>query len=277
MNKKIVLYTSICYLTILLTTFITVKIRSNYINNKQKYINEISCHTDQFEEHFYKNNIPDEYSDAFLYYTKDHKDIRISFYSIMIHESNNFKVFRHKNKNGSIDLGPSHLNSRNIENEYFRYLYDPKDESYITSKYCYYMVMSINYYIDLLNKYGSDYAFYAYNGGEKTISMIKNNTNKNSSLIKNVKSYNKRVNEILDNSKNELSNYINEEINTLLDKKYNFGKNIKEYTKKLENSIYKRFNDLFVYIRKNKILYLFDKKFIIFAHNPFISKLYVDA
>lgn len=148
---------------------------------------------EELEEQFYLNAIPKEYGDAFLYYSRNRKEMRPYFYALMVHESNNFTSFVNKNKDGSFDYGPSQLNSNNIKSENFRKWYNPKDESHITSKYCFYMVMTMNFYWDLVNKYGYDYAFYAYNGGEKTVKLIKNKSSRYASLIKTVKIYDKNV------------------------------------------------------------------------------------
>ena len=160
------------------------------------------------EENFYLDNIPIEYGDAFLYYTKNRKEMRPYFFSLMMHESNGFTAFKHKNKDGSYDYGPSQLNSNNIKNEKFRNWYNPKDESHITNRYCFYMVMSINFYWDLVNKYGYDYAFYAYNGGEKMVKLIKNKSSHNTSLIKTVKAYDSAVRKQMQLTEINLKNYV---------------------------------------------------------------------
>ena len=172
---------------------------------------KISHHilTDEMlEENFYLDNIPTEYGDAFLYYTKDKKEMRPYFFSLMMHESNGFTAFKHKNKDGSYDYGPSQLNSNNIKNEKFRNWYNPKDESHITNRYCFYMVMSINFYWDLVNKYGYDYAFYAYNGGERTVKLIKNKSSRNASLVKAVKSYDAAVRKRMQQAEKNLEKYV---------------------------------------------------------------------
>lgn len=172
---------------------------------------KISHHilTDEMlEENFYLDNIPTEYGDAFLYYTKDKKEMRPYFFSLMMHESNAFTAFKHKNKDGSYDYGPSQLNSNNIKNEKFRKWYNPKDESHITNRYCFYMVMSINFYWDLVNKYGYDYAFYAYNGGERTVKLIKNKSSRNASLVKAVKSYDAAVRKRMQQAEKNLEKYV---------------------------------------------------------------------
>ena len=170
---------------------------SNHILSDEKLI-----------ENFYLDNIPIEYGDAFLYYTRNRKEMRPYFFSLMMHESNGFTTFEHKNKDGSYDYGPSQLNSNNIKNEKFRKWYNPKDESHITNKYCFYMVMSINFYWDLVNKYGYDYAFYAYNGGEKTVKLIKNKSSHNTSLIKTVKAYDSAVRKQMQLTETNIENYV---------------------------------------------------------------------
>lgn len=163
---------------------------------------------EKLEENFYLDNIPAEYGDAFLYYTEDRKEMRPYFFSLMMHESNGFTAFVHKNKDGSYDYGPSQLNSNNIKNEKFRNWYNPKDESHITNRYCFYMVMSMNFYWDLVTKYGYDYAFYAYNGGEKTIKLIKNKSSHNASLVKTVKAYDAAVRKQMQLAETNLENYV---------------------------------------------------------------------
>lgn len=160
------------------------------------------------EENFYLDNIPIEYGDAFLYYTRNRKEMRPYFFSLMLHESNGFTSFKNRNKDGSYDYGPSQLNSNNIKNKNFRNWYNPKDESHITNRYCFYMVMSINFYWDLVNKYGYDYAFYAYNGGEKTVKLIKNKSSHNASLIKTVKAYDSAVRKKMQLTETNIKNYV---------------------------------------------------------------------
>lgn len=172
-----------------------------------KDISYLHLSDDYLEEQWYLERIPKEYGDAFLYYTQDRTEMRMHFYSLMVHESNNFKAFVNKNLDGSWDYGPSQLNSNNIKNPLFRELYNPKDESHITSKYCFYMVMSINLYWDLVCKYGYEYAFYAYNGGERTIRYKKAGINQNTSLMKSVTSYDMKVRELIDKHTMELNTY----------------------------------------------------------------------
>ena len=217
------------------------------------------------EERFYLDNIPSEFADAFLYYSRNRKEMRPYFYAIMKHESN-FKVYWHKNADGSIDKGPSHLNTKNINSKTFRDWYNPKDESHITSVYCFYMVMSMNFYWDLVNKYGYDYAYYAYNGGEKTVKLIKNRSSQNASLIKAVKNYDYKVRLQLSEAQSNITSYIAEKraenINELYaflhdnyNKSYNVGKNA--FIVKLENNLQNgnKFtnNDVF-YIRREDLL-----------------------
>jgi hypothetical protein len=132
----------------------------------------------------------------------------------MVHESDNFTAFVHKNGDGSVDKGPSQLNSNNIKNPTFRKYYNPIDESHITSVYCFYMVMTINFYYDLVSKYGEEYAFYGYNGGEKAIKLVKMNKDiedpQPESLLFKVRDYNKKVRNKLAKTNSELDLYINQ-------------------------------------------------------------------
>lgn len=207
------------------------------------------------EERFYKNRIPKEYADAFLYYTRNVPELRMSFYSIMVHESANFKVYKRKNTNGSFDLGPSHLNSNNIKNAYFRELYNPKDESHITNVYCFYMVMSLNYFIDMVDKFNGNImnAYYAYNGGQKAPSIInskyvpKNKVN----YVKNVKSYG-----------NIVSSYVNQ-----------FTEELQSYKDKLNDQIASGIE----YLNKNSIHYQqYTDVYIVFGDNNQLQMLLVD-
>ena len=161
----------------------------------------------KLEEAWYKERIPAKYADAFLYYTRTKPEMRMNFYSLMVHESNNFTVFVHKNNDGSYDYGPSQLNSKNLTNKTFQKYYRPTDESHITNKYCFYMVETINFYWDLYNKVGEDYAFFAYNGGEKAADWKKRGINPNSSLIKNVTAYDKAVRSNIEKYTKELASY----------------------------------------------------------------------
>lgn len=168
----------------------------------------------EFEKDFYKTRIPANYADAFLYYTEEYDKIdstfRMKFYSIMVHESGNFKRYVNKNLNGSVDLGPSQLNSYNINNAAFMKQYKPKDKSHITTLYCYYMVVSINYYWDLIKTYGDKYALYAYNGGPKAARIARNNIQdpRFASLVRATTSYNRNVRKNVKRFSQELQEFI---------------------------------------------------------------------
>jgi hypothetical protein len=196
---------------------------SNDINikNSLKKFDEPSkpllLNRDDITLEFYKERIPKEFYNAFIYYTKDYTDIRMPFFCIMVHESNNFTSYSHKNENGTWDYGPSHLNQSNVENAYFRKLYSPVDESRITTKYCYYMVMTINFFIDMTNKYGLNNAFMPYNGGEKVFNILKNNDkNHKKSYIYNVKSYDRAINRNIIKYTKILNKYIETKRNEAL-------------------------------------------------------------
>lgn len=213
---------------------------------------------EEFTEDFYKTHIPAEYADAFLYYTRDINKIdpkfRIEFYSIMFHESGNFKSFVNKNKNGSYDYGPSQLNSRNIENKHFMKIFTPKDKSHITSKYCLYMVITINFYWDL-KKTWSDYALYAYNGGPKAARIMKYNIQdpRYANLVKNVKRYNKGVRNNIKRFNIELKKYV------------------KNSRSELIESLREQFEE--IYIQTVVLNSKKSKSFNIKNHNKFISNI----
>lgn len=170
-------------------------------------MSEKSLSDNELEEVWYKERIPAKYADAFLYYTRNKPEMRMNFYSLMVHESNNFTAYVHKNKDGSYDYGPSQLNSKNLTNKTFQKYYRPTDESHITNKYCFYMVETINFYWDLYNKVGEKYAFFAYNGGEKAANWKKRGIKSNSNLIKNVTTYDKAVRSNVEKYTKELASY----------------------------------------------------------------------
>ena len=187
------------------------KLEESTINNTPEdfwYImSEKSISDNELEEAWYKERIPAKYADAFLYYTRNKSEMRMNFYSLMVHESSNFTAYVHKNKDGSYDYGPSQLNSRNLTNKTFQKYYRPTDESHITNKYCFYMVETINFYWDLYNKVGEKYAFFAYNGGEKAANWKKRGIKSNSNLIKNVTTYDKAVRSNVEKYTKELASY----------------------------------------------------------------------
>jgi hypothetical protein len=162
---------------------------------------------DKIAESWYLDKMPKEFGDAFLYYTRTKKEIRLAFFSLMVHESGNFTSMKNVNRDGSIDYGPSQLNSNNMRNKQFQKWYRPKDESHITTKYCFYMVETINFYWDLYNKHGDKYVFIAYNGGEKTVYYKKNGLKSNTSLMKKVNRYDKNVRSLIDKYSKELAIY----------------------------------------------------------------------
>lgn len=176
------------------------KLYLEYFNNIKK----------EKEEEFYKERIPKEFADAFLYYTQDCKNLRLPFYAIMFHESGNFKSYVNKNLNGTYDLGPSQLNTSNMENARFRELYNPKDESHVTTKYCFYMVMTINFFKDLVYKYGIDNAIYCYNGGEKALSILesKSLSDKYKTYVNNITNYHNSVSKYIEKFQIDFNNYM---------------------------------------------------------------------
>lgn len=187
------------------------KLEKAIINNTSEdfwyMMSEKSLSDNELEEAWYKERIPAKYADAFLYYTRTKPEMRMNFYSLMVYESSNFTAFVHKNYDGSYDYGPSQLNSKNLTNKTFQKYYRPTDESHITNKYCFYMVETINFYWDLYNKVGEDYAFFAYNGGERAADWKKRGINPNSSLIKNVTAYDKAVRSNVEKHTKELASY----------------------------------------------------------------------
>lgn len=198
------------------------------------------------EENFYKTRIPKAYSDAFLYYTRKHKELRMSFYSIMVHESANFKVYERRNSNGSYDLGPSHLNTNNIKNAYFRELYNPTDESHITNKYCFYMIMSLNYFIDMVDKFDGNLtdAYYAYNGGQKAPSIIhsKNIPKNKQKFVRNVSAYGNAILNNIEKSTEELRIY-KQEILSYVSKGLEYLKK-HEFQYESGTNVYIQFNEI---------------------------------
>ena len=265
---------------------------SMYAKTREEILVEISQQRipdEVFIEDFYRERIPAEYSEAFLYYTRDCPEIRMNFYSLMVVESGNFTVFRHINKNGTVDLGPSQLNSSNLKNERFVRIFTPKDKSKITSKYCYYMVMSIGYYKDLYERFGERYAFFAYNGGDKAARFIKSGeTHHSRSLIKNVTRYDNIVREKIQKYSLELHEYVvNKRINHVLEI-YNelAERNVWEEIEKLLNPVTKfesndpieSFYELCLnrtpYIIRKKELFEFKSKEICIITDPEVYGFY---
>lgn len=204
---------------------------------------------EEIEESFYKERIPKTYVDAFLYYTKDHKELRMPFYSIMVHESANFKVYKRRNTNGSYDLGPSHLNTNNIKNAYFRELYNPKDESHITNVYCFYMIMSLNYFRDMVDKFDGNMlnAYYAYNGGQKAPSIINSKYIPKNKIdfVKNVKAYGNVVKNYVSQFNLELDSYRSETYEKIASGVEYLNKNIARYS---------QYTDVFIQYDENNVL-----------------------
>lgn len=222
--------------------------------------------TNDLMEMFYKERIPEEFCSAFLYYTKDDPTIRPDFYSIMVHESANFTAFVNKNKNGSYDYGPSQLNSDNLKNDYFMWLYDPKDKSMINSTYTHYMVITINFYKDLVRKYGKDYALYAYNGGERCVELIKNDSKdpKYASLLANVKAYNRNVTKRTEKTIQEITEYVDTQRRLIAEDIDTYAEFIKSYNITiLENDLSIQISSLIKNVnefRNNICLYFFRRR-----------------
>lgn len=253
-----------------LDNVIPAKMTTKELKPKEKTFNYHIVDDKTIEENFYKQRIPKEFCDAFLYYTRKFPEIRMPFYSIMVHESGNFKVYKRKNVNGSYDLGPSHLNTNNIKNAYFRKLYNPTDESHITTVYCFYMVMSINYFYDMCDKFNWNYtdAFYAYNGGQKAPSIIKSNyiPKNKQSYVKNVKAYARAVNKNIDKYSEEFAIYkadIQDQINTGL-----------AYIKENQDN-YQNFSDVYIVFNEKGelVMNLVDNNTIAFSGADFDSDL----
>ena len=110
--KIVLLFVFICSL------YGNVSPKQNATNKRADMEKHRYATTNAIMEMYYKEHIPEEFCDAFIYYTRTCPDIRQEFYSIMVHESGNFKSYVNKNANGSYDLGPSQLNSYNLKNKY---------------------------------------------------------------------------------------------------------------------------------------------------------------
>ena len=119
----------------LLTSNIFANVKCKFNDDVWFKISKEILPDETIEEEFYRNRIPNNYIDAFLYHTADKREIRMNFYSIMVHESANFTAYINRNVNGSIDYGPSQLNSKNIEDPWFMERFSPKDNTYITCNY----------------------------------------------------------------------------------------------------------------------------------------------
>lgn len=210
----------------------------------QTYLNDTELLT--YSEEFYRDRIPEEFIDAFLFYTEGREEMRLPFYSLMVHESVNFKYMVSRNHNGSYDRGPSQLNDSNLKNQRFLDYYDPKDKSYINTTYTYYMVLTINFFWDLYTKYGMEYALYAYNGGERCVSLIKTN-NKEArfeSLLANVKAYDSKVKDFIEKHNSELTKFVySKQMNSMIISK--MDKNIEKIIPLIRN-----YRDIFTNINE---------------------------
>lgn len=235
-----------------------------------------------FEEEYYRQVIPAEFCETFLYYTKDFPEIRLNFYSIMVHESGNFKYFKNRNRNGTLDLGPSQLNSANLENPDFVDAFAPKDNYHIYSMNCYYMVLTINYYHDLYKRLGDEFAFYAYNGGDRAARLVREN-NKSSryaSLIKAVTTYDASVRALIEKHKAEMAPVVaklrGEFVNWLCEI-YNarFGDDSIGYDIHAAEDFYKFGNDriAYYYIRRKYLTELKSEEVIVVL-NPVVGTCY---
>ena len=199
----------------------------------------------------------------------------------MVHESANFTVFVNKNKNGTYDYGPSQLNSDNLKNDYFMWLYDPKDKSMINTTYTHYMVITINFYKDLVRKYGKDYALYAYNGGERCVELIKNESKdpKYTSLLANVRAYNRNVTKRTEQTVKELTKYVDDMKQQLIAESVGINdkflkNNLSVQTSSFIKNINKSRNDICLYFfrRRKNFANLEQEKFEIERH-PIIRML----
>lgn len=135
---------------------------------------EESYAVEKVEENFYRENIPEEFFDVFWYYTKERPELRPSIYAIMKHESGNFRwtEYGRRNHDGSRDYTVMQVNSNNLKNKMFVKRYSAKDKSHIKSYYDEVVVMGINYFYELYDRYGEN-AYACYNGGPKSDRLLK--------------------------------------------------------------------------------------------------------
>jgi hypothetical protein len=167
----------------------------------------------RLEFKFYKERIPDEFSDAFLFYTDNDSELRLKFYSLMVVESANFKYYYNKNPNGTVDIGPSQLNSANLEDPWFVQIFSPKNDKYINTHHTYCMVLTINFFKDITTWADKEYKFMVYNGGPKAqrIVPLAYKTAAQKSFTRNVTNYDKLVRAQIEKTKEDFEKFVTNE------------------------------------------------------------------
>jgi hypothetical protein len=118
--------------------------------------------------------VPEEYIDAFLYYSdaglEDKTNIlRIYLLGIGEHESG-WEAVRstNKNKNGSYDYGFLMLNEYNIKNPVFMENYAPHGDFIVKDDIELWLITCIKFFKSLFLRYGCN-GVYAYNAGERKL------------------------------------------------------------------------------------------------------------
>lgn len=181
---------------------------------------------------FYKQNIPPQYSEAFLKATENHKDLRMILFAMMRLETQEFThyVSRRTNDNGTMDYGPLMLNSANLKSEDFRKKYFPSsdffdefDFSNLTEeeiRYNIYMVACVNLFIAHMKTYSNHVRWEqimksvkAYNAGPKVLRQTQGKAVRRANsyyqnVVKNIESSKIAFNNMCETYKNELDSRV---------------------------------------------------------------------
>jgi hypothetical protein len=135
---------------------------------------ESYLYTSEDVEQLSRAVVPEEYIEAFLYYSETGSGyltdiLRIYLLGLGDVESEWMRTKSYKqNANGTYDLGYLMLNEGNLYNRAFMDKYGPVNEFEAKDKIELYLIACIRLFKDLYLRYGCD-AFYAYNAGERCI------------------------------------------------------------------------------------------------------------
>ncbi|MGL4949658.1 MAG: hypothetical protein ACRC5M_04690 [Anaeroplasmataceae bacterium] len=118
---------------------------------------------------FVSTEIPAQFVEPFVAFTKDDITVGLELLAIGWHESN-WSIFKsNRNRNGSYDLGPLMLNSYNIKNKRFMNEFASDCGYYEYDTDTYYMVIAINYFRSLRLRFSFEESMKIYNGGFRTL------------------------------------------------------------------------------------------------------------
>ena len=180
--------------------------QSMRIARKAFVVNEQELTMTMYRDYL-KITIPEEFVDAFYYYTVHDIASGLELVAIGKRESR-WKEFKSKkNKDGSYDYGPLQLNSNNIKNKKFMATYSPLEEEkhLVNSDNHLYMIVCIKYYLSLKKYFNSEMhqTLKVYNGGYRALSA-----KKNTRLYKQTESYASMVTKAISGVKENYKTYV---------------------------------------------------------------------